>query len=423
VIELLRRRNFALLWLAGLISVAGDYALVIALPLHAYRETGSTIATAGVFAASVLPRILIGSVAGVFVDRWDRKRTMIWADLLRAAAVLALIPAADAGSLWPVLVVATVQSTIGLFFDPAENALLPLLVEEDQLVTANALNALNNDLGRLVGPVLGASLYAASGLGGAAIADSITYLGSAALLAFLAPPPRQAATRAIDAGQSAARRVAGEWRAGMRIVRQSRALTVIFVATAISLLSEGAFAALALAPFVLDVLGGTETQVGWLSSAQAVGGLIAGVTVARFGRHAAKRKLLGWGMIGLGLSDMAQFNVHRVVDRGTPAVTAAMGCMFVAGFPAVGLGAGGQSLIQELTDDEYRGRVFGALGAVRAASLLIGLGISGVMAEQVGIAPVLTVGAAMWLIGGAIVLTLLPRAEFLPEDASSGKPR
>ena len=91
VLATLRHRDFALLWTAGLVSVAGDFALVVALPLHAYALTGSAVATGGVFAASLLPHVLLGSVAGVFVDRWDRKRTMIVADLLRAALLLPLL--------------------------------------------------------------------------------------------------------------------------------------------------------------------------------------------------------------------------------------------------------------------------------------------------------------------------------------------
>ena len=95
MLAVLRQRDFVLLWLAGLVSIAGDLAFVIALPLHVYRLTDSTLATAATFAASSLPGVLFGSVAGVFVDRWDRKRTMIVADLLRAVMLLPLLLAPD----------------------------------------------------------------------------------------------------------------------------------------------------------------------------------------------------------------------------------------------------------------------------------------------------------------------------------------
>ena len=212
----LRQRNFALLWLAGLISVAGDFALIIALPLHVYQETDSTVATAAIFAARVVPSILIGSVAGVFVDRWDRKRTMIWADLLRAVTVLLLVVALSADLLALVFLVAAVQGSIGLFFDPAESALLPLLVGEEHLVTANALNALNNNLGRLIGPAVGAWVYATGGLGSVAVIDSLTFRrlgradradrGAAAQRATGRPPPDQAASAGV---------MLGEWREGL----------------------------------------------------------------------------------------------------------------------------------------------------------------------------------------------------------------
>src|SRR5215211_6352181 len=158
---------------------------------------------------------------------------------------------------------------------------------------------------------------------------------------------------------------------------------------------------------VLDVLGGTDAQVGWISSAQAVGGLIGGVVVAHYGRRFTKRWLLGGGMIGLGLADMAQFNARRIAGPGTPAVMVAMGCMVLAGFPAVAMGAGSQSLLQDLTEDQYRGRVFGALTAVQGVALLVGLTLAGVLGEVIGIVPVLTAGAAFMVAGGLVVLVFL----------------
>src|SRR4051812_2976489 len=178
----LRHRDFGLLWVAGLISVAGDYALIVALPLHAYALTGSAAATGGVFAAALVPRVLLGSVAGVFVDRWDRKRTMIIADLLRAALLLPLLAVTSSDLLWLLYVVRAASGTEGLLFAPAESAFLPRLVGEEQLVTANALNALNDNLGRLVGPAIGGLLYASGGLPVVVLADAATFIVSAVLI-------------------------------------------------------------------------------------------------------------------------------------------------------------------------------------------------------------------------------------------------
>ena len=192
---ILRNRDFGLLWLAGLVSYAGDFALIVALPLHIYSVTGSTLATAAAFAASFLPGVLFGSIAGVFVDRWDRKRTMVVTHLLRAIVLLPLLVAPD--NLGLLYAVAAAQGTMGLFFAPAEGALLPTLVGKDRLVAANAMNALNDNFGRLIGPALGALLYATSGIAGVALVDAATYVVGALLIGLIAADARP--VRADDA--------------------------------------------------------------------------------------------------------------------------------------------------------------------------------------------------------------------------------
>ncbi len=91
MLETLRQRNFALLWGAGLISMLGDWVLFIALPFYIYTLTGSALGSGLMFIVESLPPLLLGSVAGVFVDRWDRRRTLILADLLRGTILLALL--------------------------------------------------------------------------------------------------------------------------------------------------------------------------------------------------------------------------------------------------------------------------------------------------------------------------------------------
>src|SRR4051812_4723150 len=270
----LRHRDFALLWVAGLISVAGDYALMLALSLHAYALTGSAAATGGVFAAALLPRVLLGSVAGVFVDRWDRKRTMIAADLLRAALLLPLLAVTSPDMLWLLYLVRAASGTVGLFFTPAESALLPRLVGEERLVTANALNALNNNIGRLVGPVAGGLLYAAGGLPAVVIVDAASFALSATLIMAIRTSARPERDKPTDAA-SAWGRMVSEWRAGLQLVGQNRALRTIFIAAGIGLLGEGTFS-VGFTPLVIDVLEGGAAGAGVLASAQAIGGLLAG---------------------------------------------------------------------------------------------------------------------------------------------------
>src|SRR4051794_13022419 len=110
---LVHHRDFSLVWTAGLISMMGDWVLWIVLPIRVYELTGSSLATAGLVASIVGPRIVFGSFAGVFVDRWDRRRTMMFASLGQAAVIIPLLLIDTSGTIWvayPVLAVAATLS-------------------------------------------------------------------------------------------------------------------------------------------------------------------------------------------------------------------------------------------------------------------------------------------------------------------------
>jgi Na+/melibiose symporter-like transporter len=157
-------RDLRLVLSAGLISMTGDWILRIGLVYRVYALTGSTVASALTMASSFLPQVLLGAVAGVFADRWDRRRTMITADLLLAAGLLPLLLVRGAGQVWIVFAVLLFESVVQQFFSPAEQALLPRLVPDDQLITANAVSGQAQNLARLAGSGLGGVIAAAGGI-------------------------------------------------------------------------------------------------------------------------------------------------------------------------------------------------------------------------------------------------------------------
>lgn len=404
----LRHRDFALLWVAGLISVAGDYALIVALPLHAYALTGSAAATGGVFAAALIPRVLLGSVAGVFVDRWDRKRTMIAADLLQALILLPLLVVTSADLLWLLYLVRAGSGTLSLLFSPAESAFLPRLVGEERLVTANALNALNDNLGRLVGPAVGGVLYATGGLPGVLLVDSVTFIVSALLILAIRASGRPETVDVPSTARSVWAQAFAEWRDGIALVRHRRSLRVIFAAFGIGNLGEGTFS-VGFTPLAVSVLAGGAQGAGTLMSAQAVGGLLAGAGVATAADRFPPWLLMGAGLIGLGFCDLGMANASSLAPPGPPAIAVASMFMFLAGFPVVAGMAAGNGMLQADTEDAYRGRVFGALGAVQGVTVLIGIVLGSVAIDRFGVVPVISAGAAMWIVGGLVALIRLPR--------------
>src|SRR5215212_6791326 len=143
-LTVLRNRNFRNLWFGQVISQMGDYfaflAILVVVGSFSQDVGETTQQVSGVMIATALPRLLFGVLAGVFVDRWDRRLTMLASDLIRPALTLAMIPAFMSKNLLLMYVLAFVMSSVGTFFNPAKGALIPKMVAPDHLTAANALS-------------------------------------------------------------------------------------------------------------------------------------------------------------------------------------------------------------------------------------------------------------------------------------------
>jgi MFS family permease len=424
VLRVLRQRDFALLWFAGLVSITGDWMLVVALPITVYDLTGSALATGAILIANKLAALILGSVAGVFVDRWDRKRTMVIANLIRGPAVLLLLAVNSADRVWLVYVVAVVMSAVGQFFRPAENALLPLLVAKEHLVPANALNALNDNLGRLIGPALGGLAAAWIGLGGVAIIDAASFVIAAGMIAAIGAPARSERALSPDPDRPPGARAAiwREWLAGLRMVWDRPVVRLVFGVFAIASIGEGVMQT-AFWIFVDEALGGGAREAGWLISAQAIGGFVGAWVIGSWGKARPPVILLAWGSIGIGLCDLMLFNYPAFVSG----IGLGLLLMGLAGLPSTAFGTGYLAALQTEVADEYRGRVFGALLATSALFMIIGAAFAGVATARLGAVAVLTIDAVGYIAGGLFALVALatgaahnkPKDLGIPEATSS----
>jgi MFS family permease len=400
MLALLRRRDFALLWLGGLVSVTGDWVLRAALPYFVYERTGSTVATAGMIAAALAPGIVLGSVAGVFVDRWNRKRVLVAGNLLQAGTVALLLLVPHEGWLWVVFAVAAAQSLIGSFASPAESALLPTLVGDEQLVAANALNVVNNRIGRLLGVPLGATLLAALGLELVVVVDAASFVLAALLVSPIVAPPSARVLRAAAGAVSAAAGSAWaafwvEWLDGLRLVGRERVLAVVFGVLGLMTFGGTMLDPLTVA-WVRDVLGEGPQVYALLLTAHAASGIAGAVLVSRIDVRLAPRLLVGWSSIAAGIALAVRYTV--------PSVPLALGLSLFVGLTSVASAVGVETLVQRAVRDDYRGRVFGALGATGSLLSLLGALTAGVLAEVVGLVTMLNVASALIVLAGVVVL-------------------
>jgi MFS family permease len=398
---LLRHRSFARLWLASLVNEAGNWVLIIALPFYVYDLTGSTLATGAMFMVAAVPRLVLGSVAGVFVDRWDRRRTAVIADLARVVVLLPLLLVRSPEWLWVVYAVGFVETTLGQFAGPAKTALLPRLVPDDELVAANGLYALTAEINRLVGPLLGAALLAVAGLTGIVLFDSATFLLSGVLIALIATPAgaSPAASVAAPAG-GALRQVGREWLAGLRLVPANRLALTVFAGFGVATIGEGMLNVV-MVPFVRQVLGGGATELGWIMAAQAVGGLSGGLALSRWGDRLPVRRLVP--------ASGALLGVLLVVFASGPPLPLVLPLATLAGLAVMGFYATLFALLQRGVADAFRGRVLGALATTTALLSLVGMALAGLLGDWLGPAPLVVADGVLALLAAGLVAVLLPR--------------
>jgi MFS family permease len=419
MLQVLRQRNFALLWIGGLISMVGDWVLFVGLPFEVYRRTGSTLATGGMILALLIPRIAFGSIAGVYVDRWDRRRLMIAVNLLLAAFLLPLLAVETLG-LWVVYLVLIVESTLEQLFTPAEVALLPNLLEggPEELVPANALSGVNRHLARFIGPLVGGVVVAAGGLTAVAVVDAISFLVAAGLIAairYVAPPGPAHPPLEVEA-VSAWRRLIGEWREGLRVVWHQPVLRALLVFFAITSIGEGLTFTL-FVPWVIDALHSDSAGYGALLSTQAIGGLAGALVIGRFGARTNPLRLLIVGALTFGAIDLVLFTYPVVFPFLAPALVG----MVIVGVPGAAMGAGITTLQQTQAADRHRGRVIGAIGALAGFSSLIGAILAGFLGELLPVVLLLVVQGSGYVIGGVLVALMTRRRPFAgPHQATPG---
>ena len=399
---LLRQRDFARLWFGGFISIMGDMVLNVALPFFVYQVSGSTLATAVMVAAELLPRLLFGSIAGVFVDRWDRKKVMVVTSLSQGLVILPLFLVQSTETLWIVYVISFLQVTFAIFFGPAENALLPLLVPEDKLIQANSLNALNNNFARLIGPPLGGGILALWGLTGVVLLDSLTFLIAGLMILSIRQSGRAAPLQETDvhAGGSSWRRFWKEWAEGMEIVRKDRVVAVLFL-TVVMLNFGGIMIDPLGAAYIIDVVKTSAEIFGLLIAVQAVGGILGGLVAGRVAERISAARLYGWAEIVLGVILILRYNI--------PELPILFVMTLLVGFPAALGMAALETLFQRNVPNTHLGRIYGALNSTVGMTSLFGvLGISGVLGDVLGIVPVLNIAAGVTLFTGLIALLFLP---------------
>ncbi len=400
MLVVLRTRNFALLWCGQLISKIGDWVVLITLPYYVYQVTGSVLDTGLISIVSTVSVLLSGSLAGVFVDRWDRRWTMIASDILRALLLLSLLFVRSAGNIWIVYLGSFLLASISVFFDPARSALVPTLVSEDQLLAANALSAFSDSLPRFVGPVLGGTLLSLTGgLTSVALVDSASFLVSAvSIFLIVLPHTGEAVGLPSPAPISERKTFVSLWNAwtdGLRLISHNLPILGIFLFMGLTVLSDGLLRVV-FVPFTKDMLHADAFYYSWLTTAQGVGGTLGGLLIAWLRKTVSPSHLLSAGLLLTGLFALLMFNL--------PYFPLALFCYICIGISVMFWAVSSETLLQQYTTDTYRGRVFGAFETTMSGMMLLSLTFASLFGDRVGILPLLEACALIYVADGLLSL-------------------
>ncbi len=438
--DVLRSRGFLYLWLGQIVSQIGDYfaflAMMVVVSGFSTDAASTTLAVSGMMIADALPRLLFGILAGVFVDRWDRRRTMIASDAVRCILVLAMIPAFMSKNLLAMYALGFAMSSFGTLFNPAKTALIPKLVPKEQLLSANSLSQTSMVLAMLIGPGLAGATLGIAGAGNewvAFVVDSVSFLVSAAAIFLIAAPKeqpfstqnhaldperREGEGSELETVEGPVRRVWREMLVGLKTLVLNRTVLALALIVMVIMLGVGAVNVLWVVYLKLG-FGFEGPELAWrlslLDVAFGGGMIIASVVMGNFLSHLAPKWLITVSLFGVGVA-LAIFGY-------LPDYWLLLVASFVLGIFVAPINTGAGTLVQTVVPNSQLGRVGGGISTASETASLISMSLAGVVGAALGIPVVFVISGLLCLGAGVIGWVFLPnRAEDKAEEtAPSGE--
>ena len=423
--------SFSALWVGQVISLFGDRVNQIALGAFVYEITDSPIAVALTFFVGTIPNLLFSPIAGAYVDRWDQKQVLVVSDILRAALVL-LIPVAVLINVWLAYPLVFLITTVSIFFRPARVSILPRLVPDRDLLSANSAMWVGETLADVINyPIAGLFVvYLAGSLPMAFWFDAATYLVSAGLLSAIAVPPivrrlrngREAgeaawadgATRRADATGADASGAGGDMgadegatptdkpasivadlKAGWAFLRHEAVLLANTMQGTAGQFAAGivTVASIVLAKQITNSAGDEyRATYAFMETAIGVGNLVGGFVLGMVAVRVRKGPLVIAAYTAFG----ALVFLVGIVDS----IPLVLGLLFGCGVANMAFVIPSQTLFQERTPPELMGRVVSLRFALVFGGMSIAMAVGGLLVSVFGPGPVIAAGGLVSMAAG-----------------------
>jgi MFS transporter, DHA3 family, macrolide efflux protein len=398
--DTLKIGGFKRLWFAQGVSILGDFLAIFGvINLITFKWHGTPLQVTNVMIAYIVPLAIIGPLAGVFIDRWNVKRTMIASDLIRAALILALI---FVTRLEHIYVIFLAVSTVSSFFGPAQSVTLRTLVPVHGLLSANALMSQAFYTMRIIAPAAAGLLVYWMGENSCFYLDTISFIFSAALLSTIV------VMRVVSPKGSSEKTVGSllkDYTAGSRFVLTHPAISFVMIAMMTSMFVLSCFSPL-ISVYVRDQLQAGTRAFGLISAMIGVGLIVGTQAVNVIAKGLSKKHVALGGLFGLAFATFVLALFKTALLAGVSMVGIGFAIAFVV-VPA-------QTLMQQETPQDMLGRVSSSFMAVFALSQLLGLVLSGSLADLIGVRRL--------FLASAVLLVVISAAGYLwlrdkrPED-------
>jgi MFS family permease len=431
-LAVLRNRSFLALWLAQAVTQIGGNMVIYGLTVIIFSATKSNSAVSFLLLTFLVPAVIFSAVAGVYVDRHDRRLILIIANLLRAVAFGVIFVAHD--QLAVVYAMNIFVSTVTTFFGPAEAAMIPYLVPRSQLLAANSIFTLTMNAAFALGfALLGPLVVTLAGPNVLILLVGLLYLVAAFLCITLpaarpAEPDERSSRQAVAAAEQAVGATLGQLKEGLQYIAGHRNIgwSLIYLGITASLIGvlgvlgpDFATESLGLAPkdFVVVVL-----PMGF--------GIVTGILVLNaYGKMLPRRRVIETGLLALGLLLMilsvagriTRFlqNVNQNVSSATPVDLSAVvsllsiviGIAFLAGISYAVVAIPAQTQLQEDLPEEVRGRVFGVLNMLVSVASFLPIIVVGPISDFFGTSPVIFAVGLLVAVSGFASVALRDRKE------------
>ena len=378
--DVLRQKSFRRLWTAQFVSIFGDFlALFGVISLITFRLHGTAVQVTAVTLAYALPLAIVSPPAGVMVDHWKVKRVMIASDLIRGVLVLPLV---FVTSVPQICAIFAALSTVSSFFAPAQSVALRVLVPKEGLLAANALMSQAFYTVRLLSPALAGALVAWLTEKACFYLDAFSFFFSAAMLSTLAIVRPTTHDR-----EKNLRALTNDFVAGNKFIFTHSMLAFVFIAMAMAMFVLSSFSPL-ISIYIRDSLSAGSFLFGIVSSMVGVGLIVGTQSVNRFARNLPKQFVVLGGLLALGWGAALLGLFRNIAMASVSTLTMGFAVAFVV-VPA-------QTLSQQETPHEMVGRVSSTFMSLIALAQVLGLLLSGYLAQMLGIRK-LFLASAMFL--------------------------